>query len=67
MLNFIKQLWKALNGRKTLIGAVLSALYYYGVGHGLIVPHQSVADALQLVFGVGVVHKGVKWANNFQA
>lgn len=63
MLTFGQNLWSALNGKKTFIGSFLAAVYFFAYTHNFVAYDQSIVDALQVIFGVGVTHKAVKYVN----
>ena len=56
----LKDIWGFLNGRKTLIGGFLAALYVFGVDYDLFSANTGVETAIEWIFGIGVVHKVIK-------
>lgn len=58
----VKAVWDFLDGKKTVIGALIAAVYVVGAQVGLwaYVDNGVVMHIIDFVCGVGVAHKGVK-------
>lgn len=58
----VKAVWDYLDGRKTIVGALVAAIYVVGSQIGLwaYVDNGAVIHVIDFICGVGVAHKGVK-------
>ncbi len=62
-MDFSKSAWESLDGKKTLIGSFIAAVYLIGLQVGLWMPNEIVVLIIDFVFGVGVLHKVAKYVN----
>lgn len=54
------KLWNYLNGKKTLVGAVLGVVYLGSLQMGYIEPNNAIEFLIVTICGVGLGHKAVK-------
>jgi hypothetical protein len=61
-MNKLKELIKLLDGKKTIIGAVLAFILFGAQGAGLIdqTTFDNLRSIVEVVLGVGLTHKLVK-------
>ena len=56
----LKNIWKALDNKKTFYSAVIATVYFIGLEHGVWASNDVFEFVFQLAFGIGVADKARK-------